>query len=81
MNYFKIYISKKEFKTITDKILPTVSKCGPYQNFSCKWLKEFLLTCSQCKDTSQVVMKTLEDCNKIQYISKKIKKSFLLKKK
>ena len=50
MNYFKIDISKKEFKTITDKILPTVSKCGPYQNFSCKWLKEFLLTCSQCKD-------------------------------
>ena len=47
---FKTGISQKEFKTLTEKILPLVSKCGPWGNFSCKWHKEFLLTCSQCRD-------------------------------
>ena len=50
MDYFKTDISKKEFKTLTEEILPAASKCGPCGNFSCKWHKEFLLTCRQCRD-------------------------------
>ena len=55
---FKIYkwkwiiskhISKKGYKTLTEEVLPAVSKFGPCQSFSCKWHKEFLLTCSQCR--------------------------------
>ena len=130
-----------------------MSKCGLCGNFLCKWHKEFLLTCSQCRDVrcsncvmlkssisllmkladdddgrnylqnfifdyfnlrdirlknyfnieksnetkeriktfnikvyhkseknrSQVVMKTLEDCNKIQYISQRRKCHFYKK--
>ena len=29
MDYFKTDISKKEFKTLTEEILPVVPKCGP----------------------------------------------------
>ena len=50
MDYFKRDISKKEFKTVTEEILPDVSKCEPSGNFFCKGHKEFLLTCSQCRD-------------------------------
>ena len=50
MDYFKTNILKKEFKTLTEEILPAVSKCGPCQNFSCKWDKEFLVTCNQCRN-------------------------------
>ena len=130
-----------------------MSKCGLCGNFLCKWHKEFLLTCSQCRDVrcsncvmlkssisllmkladdddgrnylqnfifdyfnlrdtllknyfnteklnetkeriktfdikvyhkseknrSQVVIKTLEDCNKIQYISQRRKCPFYKK--
>ena len=152
MDYFKTDISKKEFKTLTEEILPVMSKCGLCGNFSYKWHKEFLLTCSQCRDVRcsnrvmlkssislllkladddgrnylqnfitdyfnlrdiglksyfdtekpnetkeiiktfdikvyhkseinrpQVVMKTLEDCNEIQYISKRRKRHFYKK--
>ena len=41
MDYFKTDISKKEFKTLTEEILPVMSKCGPCGNFSCKWHKFF----------------------------------------
>ena len=50
MDYFKTDISTKEFKTLTEEILPVMSKCGLCGNFSYKWHKEFLLTCSQCRD-------------------------------
>ena len=50
MDYFKTEITKKEFKTLTDEILPIMSKCGLCEDFFCKWHKEFLLTCSQCRD-------------------------------
>ena len=50
MDYFKTDISKNEFKTLTDEILPVLSKCGLREDFSCKWHKEFLLTRSQCRD-------------------------------
>ena len=50
MDYFKTEISKKEFKTLIEEILPITSKFGVCGNFSCKWHKEFLLTCSQCRD-------------------------------
>ena len=152
IDYFKTDISKKEFKTLTDEILRILPKCGPCGNFSCKWHKECLLTCSQCKNArclncvilkssisllmklgeddgrdylqnfitdyfnlsdiglkkffnieksnenkerintfdikvyhkskksrSQVVMKTLEDCKKIKYISKRRKGHFYKK--
>ena len=152
MDYFKTDISKKEFKTLTAEILPVMSKCGLCGNFLCKWHKEFLLTCGQCRDVRcsnrvmlkssislllkladddgrnylqnfitdyfnlrdiglknyfntekpnetkeiiktfdikvyhkceknrpQVVMKTLEDCNEIQYISKRRKRHFYKK--
>ena len=152
MDYFKTDISKKEFKTLTAEILPVMSKCGLCGIFLCKWHKEFLLTCSQCRDVRcsnrvmlkssislllkladddgrnylqnfitdyfnlrdiglksyfdtekpnetkeiiktfdikvyhkseinrpQVVMKTLEDCNEIQYISKRRKRHFYKK--
>ena len=36
MDYFKTDISKKNFKTLTQEILPVVSKCGPCGNFSSK---------------------------------------------
>ena len=50
MDYFKTDISKKDFKTLTQEVLPVVSKCGPCGNFSSKWHKEVLLTYSQCRD-------------------------------
>ena len=42
IDYFKTDISKKEFQTLTEEILPVMSKCGLRENFSCKWHKQFL---------------------------------------
>ena len=50
MDYFKTDISKKEFKTLTEEILPVMSKCGLCGNFSCKWHNFFFLPCSQSRD-------------------------------
>ena len=36
MDYFKTDISKKKFKTLTEEVLPVMSKCGLRGNFSCK---------------------------------------------
>ena len=61
MDYFKTDISKKEFKTLTAEILPVMSKCGLCGIFLCKWHKEFLLTCSQCRDvrcSNRVMLKS-----------------------
>ena len=145
MNYFKTNILKKGSQNFTEKVLPKILECGLCEKYSCKWHKQFLLTCNHCrearcspcvtfksavetliktldndgrmyvqkfvvdflqisdetlsnlfkietklsesrtkpttfdvkvyhkskKNTSQVAMKTLDDCNKIQYISKK----------
>ena len=49
MDYFKTDISKKEFKTLAEEILPVVPKCGPCGIFSCKQHEKFLLICSQCR--------------------------------
>ena len=46
----QIFPKKNKIKTLTEEILPLVSKCGPCGNFSCKWRKKFLLTRSQCRD-------------------------------
>ena len=50
MNYFKTGILKKEFKNFTERVLPKVLKCGLCEKYSCKWHKQFLLTCSQCRE-------------------------------
>ena len=135
MNYFKTDIFRKEFQNFTEKRLPKVLECGLCEKYSCKWPKQILVTCNQCRDARclpyvtfkssvvtdflkisdktlnnlfkketnfsktrvkvktfdakvyhkieknriQFVMKTLDDCNKIQYISKRGKHTFYKK--
>ena len=48
MNYFKTYF--KEFQNFAKKVLATVLECGLCKKYSCKWHKQFLLTCKQCRE-------------------------------
>ena len=50
MNYFKTDIFRKEFQNFTEKRLPKVLECGLCEKYSCKWPKQILVTCNQCRD-------------------------------
>ena len=50
MNYFKIVILKKKFHDFTEKVLPKVLECCLCEKYSCKWHKQFLPTCNQCRE-------------------------------
>ena len=149
-DYFKADILKKEFQDFIENVLPKVLECGLCKKYLCKWHKQFLVSCNQCRQArclscitfkssveiliktldsdgknyvqnfitdflkisnetlqhlfkvetnviegrsklktfdlriyhkseenrSEAVMKTLDDCNKIQYVSKRRKRTF-----
>ena len=50
MNYFKTDILQKEFKIFTEKVLPKVLECGLHEKYSCKWYKQFSVSCHQCRE-------------------------------
>ena len=49
-DYFQTDTLKKEFHDFIENILPNVLECGLCEKNSCKWHKQFLVSCNQCRE-------------------------------
>ena len=49
-DYFKTDTFKKEFQDFIENDLPKVLECGLCGKCSCKWHKQFLVSCNQSRE-------------------------------